>query len=91
MCGPEFFEHPFYEEKMAGSCCADSRWDGRSRYMIATARYRDEFLHGKYLLLYWDSRIGSLLLALAVVSWLTRGIVRPLKAMQETAGSYGQR
>lgn len=89
------FEHPFYGEKMLMVAIPIHLANGTvsaALVLNAPVTEMNAFMEHIY---YYIAIAGlvAFVLALLVVSWLTRGIVRPLKAMQEIAdamarGSY---
>lgn len=85
-------EHPFYGEKMlvvaVPILASDGTVDG-AVLLNAPITEMNAFMQHIY---YYIGVAGlvAFLLALVVVNWLTRGIVRPLKAMQETAGAMAR-
>lgn len=86
------FEHPFYEEKMLVVAVPILDGDGKVDGAVILNRPVTEMNSFMENIYYYIGIAGlaAFLLALAVVSWLTRGIVRPLKAMQETAGAMAR-
>lgn len=86
------FEHPFYGEKMVVVAVPVHSPTGSvmsALVLNVPVTEMNAFMEHIY---YYIAIAGlvAFLLALLVVSWLTRGIVRPLKAMQETAGAMAR-
>jgi len=81
------FEHPFYGEKMLVVAVPIRSANGSvNAALVLNAPVTEMNAFMKHI--YYYIAIAGLIafiLALWVVSWLTRGIVRPLKSMQETA------
>lgn len=85
-------DHPFYMEKMLVVAVPILASDGTVNGAVllnAPITEMNVFMQKIY---YYIGAAGliAFLLALLVVNWLTRGIVRPLKAMQETAGAMAR-
>lgn len=81
------FEHPFYGEKMLVVAVPIKLTNGSVGGAIllnTPVTGINDFMHSIYIYV-GVTGVVAVLLALLVVSRLTRGIVRPLKAMQETA------
>ena len=81
------FEHPFYGEKMLVVAVPITLTDGSVGGAIllnTPVTGINDFMDSIYLYV-GVTGVVAVLLALFVVSRLTRGIVRPLKAMQETS------
>lgn len=88
----KIFEHPFYEEKMLVVAVPIFDADGKVSGAVILNRpvtAINSFMENMY---YYIGIAGvvAFVLALVVVSWLTRGIVRPLKDMQETAAAMAR-
>ncbi len=91
------FDHPFYGEKMLVVAVPVTLADGSvggAVVLNTPVTGINEFMHGIYLYA-GVTGLVAIILALLVVARLTRGIIRPLKAMQETAaamarGDYGE-
>lgn len=86
------FEHPFYGEKMLVVAIPIHLANGNvsaALVLNAPVTEMNAFMEHIY---YYIAIAGlvAFILALLVVSWLTRGIVRPLKAMQETADAMAR-
>jgi signal transduction histidine kinase len=85
-------EHPFYGEKMIVVAVPIH---GNNGNVIAAVVLNTPVTELNAVITHIYHYIGitglvALLLSLVVVSWLTRGIIRPLKAMQETAGAMAR-
>lgn len=86
------FEHPFYGEKMLVVAVPIHATNGNvmaALVLNVPVTEMNAFMEHIY---YYIAIAGlvAFLLSLLVVSWLTRGIVRPLKAMQETADAMAR-
>lgn len=86
------FEHPFYGEKMLMAAIPIHLPNGSvsaALVLNVPVTEMNTFMQHVY---YYIAIAGlvAFLLALVVVSWLTRGIVRPLKAMQQTADAMAK-
>lgn len=88
----KIFDHPFYEEKMLVVAVpiigADGSVDG-AVLLNRPVTEIDSFMQHIYNYIAIAGLV-AFVLALVVVSWLTRGIVRPLKAMQQTADAMAK-
>lgn len=83
------FEHPYYNEKMvvvAVPVITKSGDIAGAVILNAPVSGVNGLLNHMY---YYTGAAGlaAVLFALLVINWLTRGIIRPLKAMQETASA----
>ncbi|WP_378956768.1 sensor histidine kinase [Pelosinus sp. sgz500959] len=88
----KIFDHPFYEEKMLVVAVPIIAADGSVEGAVLLNRPVTEINSFLYNIYYSIGIAGlvAFLLALLVVSRLTRSIVRPLKAMQETAAAMAK-
>ena len=92
------FEHPFYGEKMLVVAVPIHVANGGvSAALVLNAPVTEMNAFMEHIYYYIGiAGLVAFILALVMVSWLTRGIVRPLKAMEETAdamarGNYSNR
>lgn len=92
------FEHPFYGEKMLVVAVPIHVASGNvSAALVLNAPVTEMNAFMEHIYYYIGiAGLVAFILALIMVSWLTRGIVRPLKAMEETAdamarGNYSNR
>lgn len=86
------FEHPFYGEKMlVVAVPIHSAMGSVTAALVLNVPITEMNAFMEHIYYYIAiAGLVAFLLALLVVSWLTRGIVRPLKAMQETAGAMAR-
>ncbi|KYZ75035.1 hypothetical protein AXX12_15780 [Anaerosporomusa subterranea] len=86
------FEHPFYNEQMLMAAVPLRNSDGSVAGAVllhAPIQSINEYMYRIYL---YIGVIGlvAILLALAITTWLSRGIVRPLRQMQLIAGAMAR-
>jgi signal transduction histidine kinase len=86
------FEHPFYGEKMLVVAVPIRLANGSvSAALILNAPVTEMNAFMEHIYYYIAiAGLVAFILALLVVSWLTRGIIRPLKAMEETAAAMAK-
>lgn len=86
------FYHPFYNEPMLIAAVPLRTGDGKVAGAVllnAPVRSINDYMVRIYMYIFAVG-VVAVLLALAAATWLSRGIVRPLRQMQEIAGSMAR-